>query len=251
MARLGHPVRLDDRDAVGLLAAGEQRGAQRRRARADETQRLRRRPVLLVEDHPVQRRPGRHPGHGVIPRVAPEAPRREACGHDHGAAAREGREHRGDEAVHVEERHRAERDVVAAQGVELGEAAGRRDQVPLQEGNLFRPARRPARVENERDVVGLGALVRHDGQIHELVDCEELRPALCSVADRRAGAVPGEDEHRCEVVQVEGVLLGGVARVQRSGGGAGCGHRQEKAHELRPVGDDERDAVAPAGARRP
>ena len=52
---------------------------------------------------------------------APERARVELRGNDHGAAGGERRERRGDEPVHVEERHHAERDV------RRPEAVGRRD----------------------------------------------------------------------------------------------------------------------------
>ena len=74
----------------------------------------------------VQRRHRRVPGHAVIARDAPERQRAELRRHDDRAAGGERRQRRRHQAVHVEQRHHAQRHVVGRERVAARDVAAPR-----------------------------------------------------------------------------------------------------------------------------
>ena len=56
--------------------------------------------------------------------------------------------------MHVEERHRNEGHGIGAEAIEARHRSRGRGEVALEERHLLRAARRPARVQEERNVVG-------------------------------------------------------------------------------------------------
>ncbi len=266
MACLRHPVRLEQRHAVHVLEALHQRRGHRRAARTCEAE-CRRRDLrgLLVEDHLVQSRAGGEPRHPVSARLPPEALRTEPSGHNRRPARRERAEHRGDEPVHVEERHRHIGHVARSERVMGGDRSRRGDQVPLQQRHLLGPARRAARVQEQRGVVGDARLERLLALDRASVDCEPGRLLLGDddVHDRDlvSGRLPGrlhvtgrdEQEARLEIAEIEGVLVGRVGRVERCRGGSERRDREQDLDELGPVSEararpDRRARPRPCGA---
>src|SRR5581483_7152188 len=97
--------------------------------------------------------------------------------------------------------------VVRGEPVEGGDRARARREVALEERHLLRAARRPARMEDERDVAGIGRLEpgRRPGGELAAVDVEEAQP-LDRPARGPGLARGGEDEPRREVLEVEAEL---------------------------------------------
>ena len=113
--RLGHSVGLDQRRAERRLELLDHLRRHRRRRRAHEAQRMARDRLGVVlrarDDRLVHRRHGRVPGRlGLVhPREEPE--RVEAGRAEHAGPGRDRRQHAGDQAVDVEQRHDVEADV--------------------------------------------------------------------------------------------------------------------------------------------
>ena len=109
--------------------------------------------------------------------------------------------------MHVEERHRAVRDVVGAEPVEGGDRPRGGRQVALEQRHLLRAARRAARVQQQRDVVRLGRLERRarprslprrrDSPIAPSVARRRRRRGRSSpTASRAAGSSPAGSEQQ-------------------------------------------------------
>jgi hypothetical protein len=79
--------------------------------------------------------------------------------------------------VDVEERHCAQGDVIAREGVEVCDSSRAREDVAVEERYLLRPARRAARMQHERNVVRHGSVERGRGSGRELdaVDGQEAK----------------------------------------------------------------------------
>ena len=163
--RLGHAVGLDERqrEAVARRPASAGPGAPRSTSArsAVHCRRARRR-------HPRRARAGcggssARPSTRSPPCVGgllPERARREAARRDHASAGGQRRERRGDEAVDVEERHGAVARVVRSQPVGGGDRPGRGRQVALADRDALGLARGTARVQEQRDRIGVTALGR-------------------------------------------------------------------------------------------
>ena len=86
------------------------------------------------------RRHGRVPGRAVVARDAPERQRAELRRHDDGAAGGKRRERRGHQAVHVKQRHDAQRHVVGPERVGARDVAAEIDRLACESGTrLGRP----------------------------------------------------------------------------------------------------------------
>ncbi len=260
MARLGHAVCLDHGHAVARLGLAHQLGRERRAARAREAQRPGR-VARLVEDHAVERRPGREPGDAVGRGLGPEAPRAEPARNDDRPAGGELRQRRCDQAVDVEERHRAVRDVIRRERVVAGDRLGLGGQVALQERHLLGARRRAARVQEERGVVRTTASGRAAGGRPDVGEQARRRVRLPrgELDDPRAlGGRPGrgrragwdEQQPRLQVVEEEAILGLGVGRVERRHGRAERRQGEQRRDELRPVGKHDGDPVAAVDAGR-
>ena len=192
--------------------------------------------------------------------VLPEPSRREAARSDHGTTGGERGERRGDETVDVEERHRHVGHVRIGQRIVAGHRAGGGDEIALEERHLLGPARRAARVQQDRDVLRPAGLVGGA--------CELVTPAGepdvgvgCSrhLDDPgRNGRIPrpcklslgNEQEARLEIAEIEGELIACIRGVERGGSRAESGHGQQQLDDLRTVRQSEGDAVAVLDARR-
>ena len=151
--------------------------------------------------------------------------------------------------MHVEQRHRAVRDVVRGRA-RSGAAIVRADavEVAVQQRHLLRPARRAARVQEQRDVVR-AAPRRRRLALDALASSSSDGPRPCRerhvddphrVAGRLAGRVElaggHEQSARLQVVEVEGELVALVGGVERRGRGAERRDREQQLDELRAVG---------------
>ena len=132
----------------------------------------------------------------------------------------------------------------------------------MQQRHLLRPARRPARVQEQRDVVGAAGIEGLRGLYRAPPDCQPRRfpPGDDDVDDPHSGscclprrvhlACRQEQETRVEVAEVEGVLVLRVRRVQRRGSRAEEDDPEEDLDELAAVRKDDGDPVAPIDADR-
>ena len=160
----------------------------------------------------------------------------------------------------VEEGHHAKRDVTRPETVRGGYVLDRRDEVAVAKRHELRAACRPARVQDEGDViVGSGARGPR-GVARSVALQRELAIAFHVRLDEghSGGQCPAgrlalawrHNEHACAgVLQVEAELLLFVCGVQRgccpdSGGG------KEKHYRLDAVGKDKGHTVASAHAQR-
>ena len=238
-------------------------GRMRRAAGADEAQ-----PRALRHARRARRRAAsgggrarRVPGDAGLAEREPEAARRHAARRHDRAAGHERRERRGDDPVHVEQRHRAVRDVLAGRA-----RSGARSSAPRPAGcggaaapasagwwcrscaaaarrrRASAPCRSPRRARGARE---RGRPVRAHRQVDDRHVRRPPRPAPASSSPRKH-----EQRARLEVVEVEGELGAAVGRVERSGRGAERGDREQQLDELRPRPEREGDAVAAPDAER-
>ena len=189
----------------------------------------------------------------------PERARREAPRRDHAAAGRQRRERRGDESMHVEERHHAVARVLGGEPVGGGDGARGGRQVALADRHALGLARRAARVQEQRDRLGVAGRRRADRcRIAEsqprrgLTRDLELRDAERLAGRARRALLTAQEEHRPrpQVVEVGVELVCGVGLVERGGGRARGDDAEEGGDDLGPVRQAHRDRVARSGARR-
>ena len=210
-----------------LLEPLDQRRGERRAARAREAERRARGHRSSAAGRAASG------GASAMPRTtsrarraaAPRTPRREPPRRRPPSPPAAAPRARGHESVDVEERHRAEGDVVGRRARRsAGDRARRSSQVAVQERHLLRAARRAARVQEQRDVVrARPARTRRP----RLAGARRARvAALPRRARRRARSIPGgaasraaraspvgtTSSPRLEVVEVEAIL---VPRVRR------------------------------------
>ena len=178
---------------------------------------------------------GRHRG---VPRRAvrfgrlPEAHRVELARHDHRATGGERGERRRDEAMHVKERHHAERHVVLRQRVAAGDIARRDREVPVAERHALRPPGAAAGVKDQchvidrrrRDRLALRDALDGDPAVRVGIDDQHAN-ALCLRRGAGIGQALGrkQDHLRVGVVEIELELFVLVSRVERR---RGRGHRR-------------------------
>src|SRR5207248_3616999 len=123
---------------------------------------------------------------------------------------------RGDQAVDVEERHRAVRHVIGAERVVGGDRAGLGRQVALEERHLLRPRGRPACVQQQGDVFGgavgsvpvggeLGAVPREQWLGARTRRRLDDRDRGGGGPRNRGGARADDEQLRRQVVEVEAV----------------------------------------------
>src|SRR5580704_6465014 len=104
----------------------------------------------------MNRRHGRVPGDALLANGAPEREGMEARG-NYDRATRKQRGERGcDQAVYVEQRHEAKRDVLGRELIGVDDVARGENQVDVLERNAFGPAGGAAGVKDEGDVVWRG-----------------------------------------------------------------------------------------------
>ncbi len=154
-----HAVRLEHRRSKRSLEIVHDLRWQRRAARADEAQlfrpgRLRAALLASGQQELMDRRYRRVPGGPVLARDAPERQRVELLRHDDGAAGSECGERRGHQAMHVEQRHHAHRDVVFGERIAARYVTRRDRQIGVRQRHALGAARAAARVQNQRRVVG-------------------------------------------------------------------------------------------------
>ena len=224
VARLGHAVGLQHRHAEVRLDPRHQLRARARSCRsARSAAARRRRPAALdpLEQHLVERRAGGEPGDAGARRAAA----RTRCGakrarHDHACRPpTSGAKRRGDEAVHVEERHRAVRHVVGAEAVVRGDRPRGGHQVAVEQRHLLGPAGGAARVQEQRDVVRLRPGSKSCARAHDPAARGARRPRArprrrarrrrARAARRAAPRSPRRaraEQPRAQVLQVEGEL---------------------------------------------
>ncbi len=211
----------------------------------------------------MQRRPGRQPRRSVLARLLPEPLRGEPARHDHRPPASQRGERRRDQAVDMEQRHHAERDVRRREPVVRGDGSGRCHQVALAQRHLLRPGCRSARVQDDSHVVGLAGL--EAGRLRKLliVNQEHGRPVTASPrgqdrhrafpgsAARRGGPARRHHEHpRRDIGQVEDVLAVRIGRVERCGGSAERGNREQDLDHVGAIGQRDRYPVTAPDAGR-
>ena len=205
----------------------------------------------------MQRRHRRIPRRAVVPRDAPERERTEFSGHDDRAAGRQRRQRRRHEAVHVKQRHHAQRHIVRRQRVAACDVARRDGEVGVLERHALGPAGAAARVQDERDVIDVGRLngppAGDPGKTHRARGVHldgENRHAVAGCAPRFLCPTRRQQEDTgVGVVQIKAELVFLVPRIQRRR--SACDGRGQKRHDGRkPVGERHADAVAPADARR-
>ena len=151
----------------------------------------------------------------------------------------------------MEERHDAEADVVGRERVVRGDRARRIGEVPLAQRHDLRLARRPARVQEQRDGVGVGS-GDHAGWTAErevargtLRQVKDGDPQLATDSSRGHRDLAVEEHGAgAQVIEVGTELRGGVVGIERRRGRAGTHDREEGEHDLRPVRKGERDGVA-------
>ena len=258
VAGLGHAVCLEHRSPVGLLAPFQQRGRQRRTARADEPQGARRAVVVgPVQDHLMQRRAGRQPGRagsrawgqnrrGVNRRgamTAPPAPSAANVDATRPWMWNSGITQNDTSAGPAGNARRscAPRPSGCAAAAEPAWAgwwcrwcAGRARH-PRLPGSKSAGASRPGRRQQPRRAV------RRRPDADRVVAVAAAAPGRGRAAGRNQQQ-PGRD-----VVQEEAELGLGVRRVQRCCSGAKSGDGQQQQHDFRAVRQCERDAVAARG----
>jgi hypothetical protein len=245
---LGHPVGLQHRGVQAALDLGHQLGRQRGAARAGEAQRPGTGGPLVAgagQHHPVDGRDRRVPGRPLLAHHRPEAERVERRGHHHGAAGGQRRQRRRQQPVHVEQRHRAQRDVLRAELVGRRDVGDRGHQVAVAQRHPLGPPGGAAGVQHERDVAAarLRRLGGREGAAGGLdpepavgIDrrLDEHR-AIGSRRPRRRGAARRHDQragvHVLEVEAELGLRVGGVERGRR----ADRRDRQEQHDRLRTV----------------
>ena len=265
--RLGHAVRLEHRRAKRGLELVHDLRRQRRAARSNETEafgpgRPSRREIRIGagEQQLVQRRHCRVPRHAVIPGNPPERQRTELRRHDDGAAGRQRGERRRDKAMHVEQRHDAERDIVGAEPIAARDVARRDGQVRVGERHALGTSGTAARVQNERDVAHRGrrrravrAVGRRPGDLHRAARIHLDRQDGNAIAGRAPGLLRAgrrKEQHAgVGVLEVEPELVFLVTRIERR---RGSGHRRREKRDDRrqAVGQRHADAIAPPDAGR-
>ena len=158
VARLGHAVGLEHRDAQAVLHPRHQVRRERRAAGAHKAQPFGPGGTVFLgahQDQLVRCGRGGEPGRPRLPRRRPEHHGRESPRNRHRAAGRQRRERRRHQAVNMEERHRAQRDILGPEAVRLDDVRDRCGQVAMPQGHPLRPAGRTTGVQDEGDVVGL------------------------------------------------------------------------------------------------
>ena len=263
--RLGHAVGLEHRRAECRLEIVHDLRRQRRAARPDEPELGgaggRRRARLDARQQQLM--DGRHrrvPGRAEFLGGGPERQRVELARHDDRAARRQGGQRRGDQAVHVKQRHHAQRDVARAESVAARDVAGRDRQVGVRQRHALGPAGAAARMQNQRDIVD--RCRRH--RVGRVLNCgpacgrgpaDAHRPRRVhrdrQDRDAIAGGAPGlvepvgrQQQHLgVGVVEIEAELLFLVARIERR---RRADHRggQERHDVRQPVGERDADAIA-------
>ena len=202
----------------------------------------------------MDRRDGRVPRRAVRLAVGPERARREAPGRDHAAAGGKRRERRGDEAVDVEERHRAVAHVAAVEAVGVGDRAARRQRGCA--GGSARPwacsscrscaaaARRP------RDRAPAAGRRRRRPRARAAPSSPpRARPARTPSASQAARAALASPRRKSiarglQILEVGAELVGRVGLVERRGGRAGGDDAEERRDDLGAVREAHRDGVA-------
>ena len=197
---------------------------------------------------------------------APEPARAEAARHDHRAAHGQLGQGRSDQAVDVEQRHRAERHVVAGEPVVGRDRPRLRGQVALQQRHLLGAGGGAAGVQQQRDLLGRAGPVRA-GRGHRAAAGAQVDRLAGRGGDHlgdrdRAGRRPrvrrrrlaDQQQLRDEIVEVEAELGLGVGRVERHGGGTQRGQREQDRDQLDAVRQHHRHAVSlahPGGLQLP
>ena len=179
---------------------------------------------------------GRIPRHAVVAHHAPERERIEFRRNHDGAAGEQRRDCGSYKAVHMKQRHGAERNVVRREVVCSNDVVSRRCEVLVAQWHALWPAGATAGVEDERNIVGLGhrqrvpvragarmAVAGCSGQadkalvVHFYRVCGNSRSFRCFA--RVFGAVRGaQQDSRGSVRNVEAELLLLIAGIERRGG---------------------------------
>ena len=201
----------------------------------------------------MNRRYRRVPRRAGVPHDAPERQRAELRRHHHGSARRQGRERGRDEAVHVKERHDAQRHVARGQVVRAGHVTRRNRQVRVRQRHALRASGAAARMQDQGDVVRARRLVglppgpvdRH-ASVAIKIDRDDRHLARLRRAPRIVGTRRRQEQHlRARVFEKEAELFFPVRRIQRRG--RARLRRGEKRHDGRQaVRQGHADAVAAA-----
>ncbi len=173
MRRFGHAVRLEHRRSEGRLEIVHHLRRQRRAAGSNEPQlfragRLARFWIRPRKQQLVKRRHGGVPRGADVLCGAPERQRIELARNDDGAASRQRRQRGRNEAMHVKQRHHAERHVVAGQRIAARDVLRRDREVRVRQRHALRPAGAAARVQDEGNIIdGRGNKRPAIGRAHE------------------------------------------------------------------------------------
>ncbi len=212
MRGLGHPVRLNKWDTKFVFDLMNQFRRQGRAARPDEAQRVSFCRLMVGASHQqlVHRRHAGIPGDPMLPHRSPEGECVEFSGNHHRSAGKQCSHGGSDQAMNVEQRHDAQRNVFFRKRVSVRNVRRGNCQVEMPQGNPLGFSRASAGVKDQRNVVrrrvGRGNAGGRTRQVH-VASLVHLHREHRDLAVRSRGA--GELRAYCWAKQNPGI---GVAQ---------------------------------------
>jgi hypothetical protein len=235
-----HAVRLEDRGTECRFERTHYPRWQRRAAGTDETK-------LLAasrssaggicgarQQQLVDRRHGGKPRHAKVPGHAPERQRIEARGQNDRAAGQQRRQRRRHQSVDVKQRHHAHRHVAGPERIAPRDVGSGDGHVGVRKRDTLRPARTPAGVQHQRDILrrrlrryrdrderrrkGLRYELDHPGRGQTC--CEDWYAIACRASSFFSAIGRQNQDAGSRILEIEAKFIfpvGGIQRRRRTG----------------------------------